>query len=353
MNKNTPKKIREIKKEKILFFTTELNMMLKSGISFAEALNILYSQEKKKSFKYILSKVYKNIMAGKTIFESMKTFENIFGENYISMVRIGETSSSLVDRLEDIIKDLEFSIQNQKKVSSLLIYPITVLIFTLSIISFLILNILPNFISIFEENNIELPLSTKIILAISNNFIEILIGIVLLILSSILLLKYINNHNNLKLKKDKFLFEFPFIKIFYRYSFSLKFYRNLSILLNTGINIDEIIEILFLNTNNLYLKKQINEVKKSIISGSNMAVSLKHIDFFEDRFFNLIFSGEKSGSLIDNLLFISEILRQDLEYQTKKTLTILEPLIMLFLGFIVGFIILAIYLPIISINNIF
>ncbi len=347
------KKVKKIKKEKILFFTRELRVMLKSGITFSDALNILYSQEKDKYLKYILGKILKSITSGKTIFESYKPFDYIFGDNYIYMLKIGEKSGSLTQRLEDIAKDLEFNIQNQKKISSMLIYPITVLIFTVSIISFLILNILPSFIDIFEENNVEIPLATKILLSISDNFMVILGMIILGIVSLIFLVRYVNKNKNLKYKKDKMLFQIPLLRVFFKYSFSINFYRTFSVLLSTGINMDEILEILYKNNNNLFIKSKMLRLKTSIISGSNVSEAIKYIDFFEDRFFNLVVSGEKSNSLSENLFFISEVLKQDLEYHTKKILTILEPLIMLFLGFIIGFIIIAIYLPIISINNIF
>ncbi len=352
MNKSR-KKYKKINKEKILFFTTELNIMLKSGITFSEALNILYTQEKNTSFKYILEKIYRSVRSGKTIFDSFSPFSKSFGENYVYMIKIGEASGSLTERLEDIIKNLEFSIQNKKKISSILVYPITILIFTLFIISFLILNILPNFIDIFEENNIELPLMTKILLSVFNNFVGILIALFFISIFLIFLSIYINKDTVLKYKKDKFLFFIPFVKVFYKYSFSFNFYRTFSILLNAGINIDDILEVLHSNNNNLFLKNKIFKIKKSIVGGSNIANSLKYIDFFDRRFFTLIASSEESGALTENLFFISEILKQDLEYKTKKFLAILEPLIMLILGIIVGFIIIAIYLPIISINNIF
>ncbi|MBS9776451.1 MAG: type II secretion system F family protein [Fusobacterium sp.] len=234
-----------------------------------------------------------------------------------------------------------------------MLYPLTILIFTLCIISFLILNILPNFIDIFEENNIELPLATKILLTISNNFTGILITLILLIISFILFLKYVNKNKDLKFKKDKFLFNFILLKNFYRYSFSSNFYRNFAVLLDTGINIDEILEVVYSTTENLFIKNKLFKVKNSVVSGFDIATSLKHIDFFNERFLSLLISAEESGRLTETLLFISEILKQDLEYKTKKFLTILEPLLMLFLGIIVGFIIIAIYLPIISVNNIF
>ncbi|MDC7956259.1 type II secretion system F family protein, partial [Fusobacterium simiae] len=171
------------KKEKILFFTNELAIMLKSGLTFTTAIEIILKEEKDENFKEVLKKIYKNLIAGKSIFESFKNFDKIFGNTYLYMLKIGEVSGSITERLEDISKSLEFDLANQKKLGGILVYPIVVISLTFIIVTFLLTFILPNFITIFEENQVKLPLVTRILLFISRNFHYILLLIIILILT--------------------------------------------------------------------------------------------------------------------------------------------------------------------------
>ena len=193
------------KKEKILFFTNELAIMLKSGLTFTTAIEIILKEEKDENFKEVLKKIYKNLIAGKSIFESFKNFDKIFGNTYLYMLKIGEVSGSITERLEDISKSLEFDLANQKKLGGILVYPIVVISLTFIIVTFLLTFILPNFITIFEENQVKLPLVTRILLFISRNFHYILLLIIILILTMFFVNMYINNNKSKKIKKDKWL----------------------------------------------------------------------------------------------------------------------------------------------------
>ena len=165
-------------KEKILFFTNELALLIKSGLTFTKAIEIILKEEKNKKFKDILKKIHKNLTMGKNIYDSFKPFENTFGSTYLYILKIGELSGNIVESLEDISKSLDFDLSQRKKLGGILIYPIVVICLTFLIVSFLLIFILPSFITIFEENQIELPLVTRILLGISRNFHYILIFII-------------------------------------------------------------------------------------------------------------------------------------------------------------------------------
>jgi len=197
------------KKEKILFFTNELAIMLKSGLTFT------------------------------SIFESFKNFDRIFGNTYLYMLKIGEVSGSIVERLEDISKSLEFDLANQKKLGGILVYPIVVISLTLIIVTFLLTFILPNFITIFEENQVELPLITRILLFISGNFHYILLFIIALILIIFFINMYINNNKLMRIQKDKWLLNIRLFGELKKLSLSSDLYHSFSILLSVGIGIIE------------------------------------------------------------------------------------------------------------------
>ena len=341
------------KKEKILFFTNELAIMLKSGLTFTTAIEIILKEEKDKNFKEALKKIHKNLIAGRNIFESFKNFEKIFGNTYLYMLKIGEVSGSITESLEDISKSLEFDLANQKKLGGILVYPIVVISLTFIIVSFLLTFILPSFISIFEENQVELPLITRILLFISRNFHYILLFIIALILIIFFINMYINNNRYKRIKRDKWLLNTKLFGELKKLSLSSDLYHSFSILLTTGIGIIESVEILYMNNSNYYIKENLLEVKKSLLAGNNIATALKKLNLYNERFSILITAGEESGYLAENLLQISKILKQDFEYKLKKLMSLLEPLVVVFLGLIVAFVVVAIYLPILSIGDVF
>ena len=219
------------KKEKILFFTKELTIMLKSGITFMNSIEILLKEEKEKNFKQILKKIYKNLAAGKNIFNSFKEFSNIFGNTYLYMLKVGELTGTLEQRLEDISNNIEFELETKKKIGGILIYPLIVLCLTFIIVSFLLIFILPNFISIFEENNIELPFVTKILIFISRTFHFILIFIIFIVFLLFSLNKHINNNKFKKIKKDRFILKFPIFGEIIKLSLAAELYHSLFLLL--------------------------------------------------------------------------------------------------------------------------
>jgi len=313
------------KKEKILFFTNELAIMLKSGLTFTTAIEII----------------------------SFKNFDKIFGNTYLYMLKIGEVSGSITERLEDISKSLEFDLANQKKLGGILVYPIVVISLTLIIVTFLLTFILPNFITIFEENQVELPLITRILLFISRNFHYILLFIIALILIIFFINMYMNNNKLMRIQKDKCLLNMRLFWELKKLSLSSDLYHSFSILLSVGIGIIESVDILYMNNNNYYIKENLLEVKKSLLAGNNIATALKKLNLYNERFSILITAGEESGYLSENLLQISKILKQDFEYRLKKLMSLLEPLVVVFLGLIVAFVVVAIYLPILSIGDVF
>ena len=341
------------KKEKILFFTNELAIMLKSGLTFTTAIEIILREEKDKNFKEVLKKIHKNLIAGKSTFESFKNFDKIFGNTYLYMLKIGEVSGSIAERLEDISKSLEFDLANQKKLGGILVYPVVVISLTLIIVTFLLTFILPNFITIFEENQVELPLITRILLFISRNFHYILFFIIALTLMIFFINMHINNNKSKRIKRDKWLLNMSVFGELRKLSLSSDLYHSFSILLSVGIGIIESVDILYMNNNNYYIKENLLEVKKSLLAGNNIATALKRLNLYDERFSILITAGEESGYLSENLLQISKILKQDFEYKLKKLMSLLEPLVVVFLGIIVAFVVVAIYLPILSIGDVF
>ena len=164
---------------------------------------------------------------------------------------------------------------------------------------------------------------------------------------------YTNNNKFKRIKKDKWFLNMSIFGELRKLSLSSDLYHSFSILLSVGIGIIESVDILYMNNNNYYIKENLLEVKKSLLAGNNIATALKKLNLYNERFSILITAGEESGYLSENLLQISKILKQDFEYRLKKLMSLLEPLVVVFLGLIVAFVVMAIYLPILSIGDVF
>ena len=164
---------------------------------------------------------------------------------------------------------------------------------------------------------------------------------------------YMNNNKLMRIQKDEWLLNIRLFGELKKLSLSSDLYHSFSILLSVGIGIIESVDILYMNNNNYYIKENLLEVKKSLLAGNNIATALKKLNLYNERFSILITAGEESGYLSENLLQISKILKQDFEYRLKKLMSLLEPLVVVFLGLIVAFVVVAIYLPILSIGDVF
>lgn len=343
----------KIKKEKILLFTKQLNSLIRSGISITQAINILLLSEKDKTLFRVLKKIQNDLDRGRGIFDSFKTYKEIFGTHFLYMLKIGELSGSLNMALDNITTYLEYNLINKRKISSLLIYPTIVFTMGLIILMFLVIFVLPNFLSLFEENQLQIPTVTKVLIFISNNFLYFSIVIIFIFFALTLFLKYIDKKSHLRRKKDTFFFNFFFIGNLIKLYYADEVYYSLFILLNSGISLIEGFDIISENINNLEVKKNILNTQKEIRSGHSIASSFKYLDLFNKRFYSFIKSGEESGYLSETFLEISKILKLKYEYTLKKYIAFIEPLSILFLGFFVIFILFSIYIPIFSMIDIF
>lgn len=343
--------MKKIKNDKILLFINQFNSLTKAGISFTQSLDILILTENDKNFINILKKIRHNLNNGKSIHDSFKSFENIFGTYFIYMLKIGEISGLFNKALDSSYSYLEYKINNKQKIINLLIYPTIIFCISLLILTFLLLFILPNFLTFFKDNNLELPNSTKFLISISNNFTYITLFFSFLTLFLMFLKKYIDSQPNFKLKKDSFLLNLFFfgkiIKLFY----AIEIYYSLYIFLEAGINLIEGINIVERNINNLFIKRNLIRIKKDINMGIPLSSTLKNLNLFTERFQTFIKAGEEGGFLAETFLEIYKILKIEYEFIQRKYIAFVEPIAILFLGGLIAFILLAIYSPILSITD--
>ena len=341
---------RKIFKEEILNFTKEILIMLDSGISIIKILEI-QEQQYKAPLKDILGELKRDILNGDTLGEAFKKYEEIFGSFYIGMIFLGESSGNLDKNLRKICEYLELEIRIIKKIKEVIFYPCILLTFSILILTFLMIYIFPNFIKLFEESKRELPLLTRILIGISNNFHMIILFFICILIIIIFFIRYIKKDRILKEKYDGILLKVPIIKSFIIGNFIIRFSKNISIMLSSGIVIMDILKLLKNFFENIVIKRELEKIEELLFEGKQLSEGLKKNNLFPQKYIKLVIVGEKSGELSRVFEQIAKLEEERIERDIKKLLTLVEPILIIILGLILSIIIIAIYLPIFNMSN--
>jgi len=341
-----------ISKEKILQFTDEIKLILESGIGIIEALQMQEDETKEKHIKKVIINIKNNIIEGSSIWESFGKYENIFGSFYINLIKIGEFSGTLSENFERLSQNLKMEINIKNKVKEAAFYPGIILSFSIVVIVFLLKYVLPNFLQIFEESPVELPMITRVFIHLGNH-----VGKSLLILTTIVSAGFYY-HKKL-LQKDKYRYSFhyyllkiPLVRDIISKKLLTTISKNFSLMINAGIGIIDSIDNISTNLGNDYITENLFQMKSKILAGNSIGSSIRILNIFPNNYIKMINIGEETGKIVEMFDKISEISREEMEKVIKKFLVILEPLLILILGIIIGLVVIAIYLPIFSMSDI-
>lgn len=340
----------KISKQEILNFTKEIIIMLESGISIIKVFEI-QEEQYRTSFKNILKEIRENLLKGDSIGEAFKKNEKIFGSFYVGMVNLGDLSGNLVENLKKICEHLELELAVVKKLKEVAFYPCIVLTFSVLILTFLMVFVFPNFIKIFEESKTELPLLTRILIKVSENFYKIIFLYIYILTIIIFCLKNIRNNSRVKEKFDRALLTIPLVKNFIIGNYIIRFSKNISIMLSSGMLILDILKLLKDFFDNTVIKKEIERLEKSLFEGKQLSEVMREESLFPEKYRKLIVVGEKSGELVKMFEQIAKLEEERMENSIKKLLTLVEPILIIVLGLILSIIIIAIYLPIFNMSN--
>ena len=337
----------KITQENLLIFTQNFKILLDSGLTLSLTLDILSSQEKDRQFANIIKTIKEKITSGNTIYLAFSSYKDIFGDTYLNLLLAGEESGSLIENLDKICENIALKEKIRKKIKEALFYPIIVLIFTIFLLFFMLVFVFPNFLTLFHDTSTPLPLLTKIIMSISKNIVYILFSITILIYIMVTLFK------KLPLEKSQSLKIFvPIYGSVIKKELIISLCQNFSIMSDAGINIIDILEILKKATPYIFLQKELQKIQLKIKTGNTIEEALSTVSLFSPSQLKIISIGEKSGKLSEAFSSISFVLQKEFETYLFKITTLLQPLLLLFLGIIIGIIVLAIYLPIFNISDI-
>ena len=344
-------KIAKVKTKDIVIMTRQLATLLEANTSIIEALKITADQCNNKNLIHILYNLREDIMQGNRLGSSMKKYPGVFTDTYTSLVSAGDSSGNLdviFDRLADY---LEESASIKQKVMSALTYPFILMGFSIVVIISLLAFVLPQVVGQFVKAGAELPFITKALLGISNNIGVILILFLILCLGVTYLYKqYIKNKDN-HINAHRIILSSPLIGNFLLSSEIERFSSTMSLLLESGSNLDVALSESSKIFNNKFLSKLISNVKDDVVEGKDFITSLNQTSIFPDIFIQLISSGYKSGNLIKMFTKVSHFMKSEIESKRSIFLSLLEPLVIILMGGFIMLIVLAILIPIMQMNT--
>jgi type IV pilus assembly protein PilC len=335
-----------------IFFFKRLTFLTKAGLGLIDSLSTIQKQSTKKH-STIINHLITDISNGKKLSKSLARFPKVFNEFSINIIDYGESSGTLSENLEYLTEEITKKNLIRKKLINSLIYPIVIGLSTLCITIFLIVYLFPKITPVFKTMNIELPTSTKILIYTSNfvinNWLILLLLTILIILGLLYILK-----NNKRVKYFTFYktLSTPVIgDVIKKYMLS-NITRTLGVLLQSGMSLSEAILVTERTTQNIIYKKELKELLSVSERGEQISFYTQKNNFlFPHEVTALISSGEKSGNLSESLIYVSKNYEQEIEEFTKNISILIEPIMMIIVGVVIGFVSISIISPIYSITQ--
>ena len=349
-SKNLGKTLR-IKNKDIVLMTRQLATLLEAGTPIVDSIDITAKQIRNKNLIQVLFNLKEDLVQGKRLGNSMKKFPGVFSDTYISMVSAGDSSGNLDTVFSKLADYLEESASIRQKVISALTYPLILIGFSLIVIISLLAFVLPQVVNQFIKAGAELPFITKFLIGISNNIIPILIVVLFFAVGLYYFYKKYTNNKDNKIFIDKKILAIPFLGNFILNSELERFSSTMELLLASGTNLDIALGECSKIFNNQYLSNIVMNAKNDVVEGKDFIASMKYGQVFPDIFIQLISSGYRSGNLEKMFNKVSNFMKSEIENKRSVFLSLLEPIVIIFMGGFIMMIVLAILIPIMQMNT--
>ncbi|SES71519.1 type IV pilus assembly protein PilC [Natronincola peptidivorans] len=339
------KPLSRVKTKDIAIFCRQFYAMLNSGVPIISCLDILRQQVENKKLKQVIAEVYEEVQKGQTFSEALKNHPSIFPQLMVYMIAAGETSGSLDIIMDRLAVHYEKENRINNKIKSAMVYPSILTFVSIAVVIFLLTFVMPTFLGMFEGSGVALPLPTRILLIISNGlkqFWHVLLFIV--ILSGYGLRRYINSIDG-RYNFDRLKLRLPMIKILNQKIITARFSRTLSTLLGSGIPLLQSLENVANAVGNTYAAQGIMEAREDVKKGVDIATPIRKTGLFPPMLDNMINIGEESGTLEEILDKTANFYDDEVDLAIQKMTTLLEPIMIVIMAVIIGFIVIAMILP--------
>lgn len=339
---------KRITESELLLFTKKFSAMIEAGLAIVPALRMLQSQSENPVLVEILESVINKVNAGIPLSKSLEDYPELFDNVYISLVKAGEAGGSLDTFMRKISINLEKKLKILRSLKGALMYPIALLTVAIVVVAIMMVYVVPIFVGIFGAGGVKLPLPTRIIMGISDFFRSYyMIALVAAAVVAYQVIKSAFKKNlKLRIKLDEKKLSMPLFGKLLEGSIMARFSTVLSNLIAGGVGLIEAMEIAKNSISNEYVRQALDQVKRDIYSGKPFAGALREAKCFPPALCGFVEVGEETGKLNDMLTTIATFYEEEFDSAVANFSQLLEPIMIVFLGVVIGFILLAMYMPI-------
>lgn len=329
----------------LMRFTRQLSILINAGVPILECLEILYKQEQNPVLKRVLKNISLQVEEGKSLYDAMSGQQG-FDKLYCALVRAGESAGILDSILVKLAEFLEKAEKLKKQVKSALTYPVIVVFVGIVVIFGLMTFVVPQFVGMLKESNQEIPWVTQVVIDTSNFFQNYtLLLIAGLVAAFMLFINFIKTKEG-KQAWDRFTMRAPLFGGLVIKGNLGAFTRTLATMLAAGVPIIDSLEICIDTLDNTQIAKDLTKVRKAVIEGKSITEPLSRIHYFPPLVTQMIKVGESTGNIDQMLIKVADVFEEEVEDLVANLTKMIEPLILVVLGGIIGFVLIAMYLPI-------
>jgi type IV pilus assembly protein PilC len=341
-----------VEAKELAVFTRQFSVMIDAGLPLVQCLEILAGQQENKTFQKVLTGVRASVEGGTTLSAAMKQYEKVFDPLYSNMVEAGETGGILDTILQRLSTYIEKNVKLKRAVRSAMIYPVSVISIAAGVITLLLWKVVPIFVTLFNGLDVDLPLPTRIVIALSN-FVGSVYGLMLVVFfaGAAVAVKFWYGTPRGRFTIDGLLLKVPVVGVVLRKIAVARFTRTLGTLISSGVPILEGLDITARTSGNAVVEKAIMQTRKAVEAGRSLVEPLKETDVFPGMVTQMIGVGEQTGAMDAMLQKIADFYEDEVDAAVKDLLTAIEPVMIVFLGVVVGGVVISMYLPLFSLIN--
>jgi type IV pilus assembly protein PilC len=336
----------------IVIFTRQLSTMINAGLPLVQGIEILEKQQSNPTFKKALGEIRQDVEAGSTLADSMRKKPKVFDNLFTNMIEAGETGGILDTILGRLATFMEKSMALKKKIKGAMTYPTICLAISLLILVIILVFVVPVFSKMFEDFGSTLPVPTQIVVNLSDFFKNNIIYIIMGLFIVIMIIKKIYSTEKGRFTIDKLLLNAPVVGILLRKVAVAKFTRTLSTMLQSGVPILEALQVVAKTAGNKVIESAVFRVGDSIAEGRPIAEPLEESGVFPNMVVQMINVGETVGALDSMLEKIADFYDEEVDQAVENLTAMIEPFMMVFLGGMIGGLVVAMYLPIFKIASV-
>jgi len=339
-------KARRVNPKNLAVFTRQFSVMIDAGLPLVQCLEILGTQEEDKNFAAVILATRSDVESGMSLADAMKKHPKTFDPLFTNMIAAGEAGGILDTILKRLATYIEKAVKLKSQVKSAMVYPVAVVVIAALVVGVILWKVIPTFASLFAGLGATLPLPTRIVIAISNGLVQFMPFVIVGIIAFVFGFRSWYGTESGRRVVDATVLRLPVLGNLMRKIAVARFCRTLSTLLASGVSILEALDITARTAGNAVVEEAILLTRKSIEGGDTIAAPLKETNVFPPMVVQMIGVGEATGALDTMLQKIADFYEEEVDVAVAGLLTLLEPIMIAFLGGVVGGIVIAMYLPI-------